>query len=204
MMGGMGPSNNRRGGIITGHRAHHRFFTSGARRRTARFPPTLKRRPRLCRHAEPEGRHQATGGKLAEAFGPRRVFLAGILTVLAGGLVGGFGQDLTTLVVASVLIGVGTSAGYPSAMLLIRRRADAAGLDAPPGSVLGGLMIAGAATAAVGLPIGGVLVDACREGSRSHRSRPGPQLRGYLFDSRSATRRIRSMSVAEGITRPEI
>jgi MFS family permease len=147
---------------------------------------------------------QPTGGKLAEEFGPRRVFLAGILTVLAGGLVGGFGQDLTTLVVARVLIGVGTSAGYPSAMLLIRRRADAAGLGAPPGSVLGGLMIAGAATAAVGLPIGGVLVDACREGSRSHRSRPGPQLRGYLFDSRSATRRIRSMSVAEGITRPEI
>ena len=103
---------------------------------------------------------QPTGGKLAEEFGPRRVFLAGILTVLAGGLVGGFGQDLTTLVVARVLIGVGTSAGYPSAMLLIRRRADGAGLGAPPGSVLGGLMIAGAATAAVGLPIGGVLVDA--------------------------------------------
>jgi MFS family permease len=84
---------------------------------------------------------QPTGGKLAEEFGPRRVFLAGILTVLAGGLVGGFGQDLTTLVVARVLIGVGTSAGYPSAMLLIRRRADAAGLGAPPGSVLGGLMM---------------------------------------------------------------
>ena len=103
---------------------------------------------------------QPTGGKLAEEFGPRRVFLAGILTVLAGGLVGGFGQDLTTLIVARVLIGAGTSAGYPSAMLLIRRRAEAAGLDAPPGGVLGGLVIAGAATAAVGLPIGGVLVDA--------------------------------------------
>jgi MFS family permease len=103
---------------------------------------------------------QPTGGKLAQEFGPRRVFLAGILTVLAGGLVGGFGQNLTTLVVARVLIGVGTSAGYPSAMLLIRRRAEAAGLDAPPGGVLGGLVIAGAATVAVGLPIGGVLVDA--------------------------------------------
>ena len=88
------------------------------------------------------------------------MFLASILTVLAGGLVGGFSQDPTTLVVARVLIGVGTSAGYPSAMLLIRRRADAAGLGAPPGSVPGGLMIAGVATAAVGLPIGGVLVDA--------------------------------------------
>ncbi len=103
---------------------------------------------------------QPMGGKLAEEFGPRRVFLAGTLIVLAGGLVGGTGHDLAALVVARVLIGVGSSAVYPSAMLLIRRRAVAAGLDAPPGGVLGGLMIAGAATAALGLPIGGVLVDA--------------------------------------------
>lgn len=103
---------------------------------------------------------QPTGGKLAEEFGPRRVFLVGILVVLAGGIVGGLGQDLATLVVARVLIGVGTSAGYPSAMLLIRRRAGSAGLDAPPGGVLGGLVIAGAVTVAVGLPIGGILVDA--------------------------------------------
>jgi len=103
---------------------------------------------------------QPVGGKLAEEFGPRRVFLTGVLIVLAGGVVGGLGEGLTALVVARVLIGVGSSAVYPSAMLLIRRRAEAAGLDAPPGGVLGGLMIAGAATSALGLPIGGVLVDA--------------------------------------------
>jgi MFS family permease len=103
---------------------------------------------------------QPTAGKLSEEFGPRRVFLTGILLVLAGGLVGGFGQDLATLIVARALIGVGTSAGYPSAMLLIRRRAAQAGLDAPPGSVLGGLVIAGMVTPAVGLPIGGALVGA--------------------------------------------
>ncbi|WP_411135532.1 MFS transporter [Streptomyces sp. C10] len=103
---------------------------------------------------------QPMGGKLAEEFGPRRVFLAGILIVLAGGTVGGLGQDLTALVVARVLIGVGSSAVYPSAMLLIRRRAEATGLDAPPGGVLGGLMIAGAATSTLGLPMGGMLVDA--------------------------------------------
>ncbi len=103
---------------------------------------------------------QPTAGKLAEEFGPRRVFLAGILTVLAGGLVGGLGQGLTMLIVARVLIGIGTSAGYPSAMLLIRRRSEWAGLSQPPGGVLGGLVIAGMVTPAVGLPIGGVLVDA--------------------------------------------
>jgi MFS family permease len=103
---------------------------------------------------------QPTAGKLSEEFGPRRVFLAGIVTVLAGGLLGGFAQNLAGLVVARALIGIGTSAGYPSAMLLIRRRADQAGLDAPPGNVLGSLVIAGIVTAAIGLPIGGLLVQA--------------------------------------------
>ena len=101
---------------------------------------------------------QPTAGKLSEEFGPKRIFLAGILLVLAGGIVGGVAQNLAMLVVARVLIGVGTSAGYPSAMLLIRRRAAAAGLKSPPGSVLGGLVIAGMVTPAIGLPLGGVLV----------------------------------------------
>jgi MFS family permease len=103
---------------------------------------------------------QPTAGKLSEEFGPRRIFLAGIVLVLAGGIVGGFAQDLTTLIVARVLIGVGTSAGYPSAMLMIRRRAMEAGLGAPPGSVLGALVIAGMVTPALGLPLGGILVQA--------------------------------------------
>ena len=103
---------------------------------------------------------QPTAGKLAEEFGPRRVFMVGIVTVLAGGIVGGVAQNLTTLIVARVLIGIGTSAGYPSAMLMVRRRSAQAGLAAPPGNVLGGLVIAGAVTAAVGLPVGGLLVAA--------------------------------------------
>jgi MFS family permease len=103
---------------------------------------------------------QPTAGKLAEEFGPRRIFMAGIMLVLAGGLIGGFGQNLTMLIVARVLIGVGTSAGFPSAMVLIRRRAVAAGMSAPPGAILGGVAIAGMATTAIGPPIGGVLVGA--------------------------------------------
>src|SRR3984885_4946079 len=101
---------------------------------------------------------QPTAGKLAEEFGPRRVFLAGIVVVLAGGLVGGLGSNLAVLVVARVLIGVGTSCGYPTAMVIIRRRSHEAGLGEPPGSVLGSLAIAGSATVAIGPPIGGLLV----------------------------------------------
>ncbi|MBZ4581093.1 multidrug efflux MFS transporter [Mycobacterium avium subsp. hominissuis] len=103
---------------------------------------------------------QPTAGKLSEVFGARRVFLAGLLAVVAGGLVGGFGSSLGVLVAARVLIGVGTSSAYPAAMLLIQRRAARGGLTEPPGKVLGGLVIAGTVTAAAGLPIGGVLVGA--------------------------------------------
>lgn len=103
---------------------------------------------------------QPTAGKLAEQLGPRRIFVAGILLVLVGGVVGGVGQNLATLIVARVLIGVGTSAGYPAAMVIIRRRAIWAGMSQPPGGVLGGLSIAGTVTVAIGPPIGGVLLAA--------------------------------------------
>ena len=101
---------------------------------------------------------QPAAGKLAEEFGPRRVFLAGIVLVLLGGVAGGLGNNLAVLVVARVLIGVGTSCGYPSAMVIIRRRSYRAGLGEPPGSVLGTLAVAGSATVAIGPPIGGLLV----------------------------------------------
>src|ERR1700727_1747410 len=99
---------------------------------------------------------QPTAGKVAEVFGPRRVFLAGIFLVVIGGVA----QDLLTLLVSRALIGLGTSCAYPTAMLLIRRRAQQSGMSVPPGGVLGGLQIAGIATASLGLPVGGVLVDA--------------------------------------------
>ncbi|AGL14820.1 major facilitator superfamily MFS_1 [Actinoplanes sp. N902-109] len=102
---------------------------------------------------------QPTLGKIAGRFGPRRVFLAGISLVFLGGLIGSLAQSLFLLTVARVVIGIGTSAGYPTAMLLIRRRATAFGIAAP-GGVLGAISIAGQVTVALGLPLGGLLVGA--------------------------------------------
>jgi MFS family permease len=101
---------------------------------------------------------QPTAGRLAEEFGPRRVFLLGIALVLAGGVLGAVADNLATLVWARVLIGFGTSAGYPTGMMLIRRRATDAGLDHPPSTVLGGIAIAGGATMAIGPSLGGLLI----------------------------------------------
>ncbi|HEV7183035.1 MAG TPA: MFS transporter [Leifsonia sp.] len=102
---------------------------------------------------------QPTAGKLAAVFGARRVFLTGIVLVILGGVVGGMAVSLPMVLIARVLIGLGTSCAYPSAMMLIQRRAKTAGMEKPPGGVLGGLQIAGLATAALGLPIGGILVE---------------------------------------------
>ncbi|OLT18728.1 hypothetical protein BJF78_00510 [Pseudonocardia sp. CNS-139] len=100
---------------------------------------------------------QPTMGRLAQWCGPRRVFVAGAVLVLVGGVVGASAASLPVLLGARVLLGIGTSAAYPTAMLLIRRRADEHGVE-PPGSVLGWLTIAAQTTSALGLPIGGLLV----------------------------------------------
>ena len=55
-----------------------------------------------------------------------------------------------------MVVKLGTSAGYPNSMALIRRRAEAG--VAAPGSVLGLLAITAQVTVSVGLPLGGLLV----------------------------------------------
>lgn len=102
---------------------------------------------------------QPAAGRLAEVLGPRRVFVGGTLVVLAGGILAGFAHGLDPLLAARLLIGIGTSCAYPTAIVLIQRRAKQFGMTQPPGGVLGGLQIAGTVSASLALPLGGVLVD---------------------------------------------
>ena len=102
---------------------------------------------------------QPTMGKLSTLFGPRRVFVAGILILLAAGVVGTLAPGFGWLLLSRALIGIGTSAAYPTAMALVRRRADSLGLGVPS-RVLGNFSIASQITAVIGLPLGGVLVQA--------------------------------------------
>ncbi|KAB2383434.1 MFS transporter [Actinomadura montaniterrae] len=102
---------------------------------------------------------QPTMGRLADRLGPRRVYLAGTALVGAGGLVGCLGWSLPALVAARVVIGLGTSAAYPAAMAMVRRRARRLHGGTPDG-VLSALAIAGQVTMAVGPPLGGLLIAA--------------------------------------------
>ena len=101
---------------------------------------------------------QPTAGKLSEIIGPRSVFMVGAALVMIGGLLGGFAPNLGVLLTPRVLIGAGTSCGYPAAMLLVRRRADRMGLAEPPSLVLSILAMVGLVLIAVGPPLGDLLV----------------------------------------------
>lgn len=102
---------------------------------------------------------QPTMGKLSTLFGPRRVFLAGIVILFIAGVVGTVAPSFACLLISRALIGIGTSAAYPTAMALVRKRADSIGMGVPS-RVLGNFSIAAQVTVVFGLPIGGVLAGA--------------------------------------------
>ncbi|ULH17469.1 MFS transporter (plasmid) [Deinococcus sp. KNUC1210] len=96
-------------------------------------------------------------GRLADLFGPRRVFQFGLSVALLGGLVGGLAPSLPWLIVSRMLIGLGTSAGYPCAITLLRRHAEQSGQPTPP-TTLAAITVANQITAIVGPTLGGLLV----------------------------------------------
>ncbi len=102
---------------------------------------------------------QPTMGKLADRFGPKKVFLTGLVIVGIAGVVPevltGFGGAVT----ARVLIGIGTSSAYPAALTTLRQHSARIGKPTPP-LVLGALSITSLVSAAAGPPLGGALIAA--------------------------------------------
>jgi MFS family permease len=102
---------------------------------------------------------QPTMGRLADLFGARRIYLISLFLVAAAGLLGRIAPSLSSLVVVRVLLGIGTSGAYPSAMRIFRVRADHLGCE-PPRAAMGFLSLAALSTAAIGPLLGGVLTGA--------------------------------------------
>jgi len=98
-------------------------------------------------------------GKLADRWGARRVFLIGLVLVLLGGVAGAVAHTLGALIAVRVLLGVGTSAAYPSAMRVLRIHARRVGRETPR-TVLGVLSLAALSSAAIGPTLGGFLTGA--------------------------------------------
>jgi MFS family permease len=96
-------------------------------------------------------------GRLVDVLGPRLLYVTGTALVGVAGVLGLLAQDLWMLVVARVVLGLGTCAGYPSAMFLVRREADRTGQDSPAG-ILTLLSVANQTIAVVGPTLGGFLI----------------------------------------------
>ncbi|RKE17035.1 MFS transporter [Streptomyces sp. TLI_171] len=99
---------------------------------------------------------QPVVGRLIDLFGPRRLFLASTALVGVAGVVGTLAPDLGTLIAARVVLGLGTCAGYPAAMALLRAEARRTGQDSPAG-VLTLLAVANQTVAVIGPLLGGLL-----------------------------------------------
>jgi len=102
---------------------------------------------------------QPTMGRLADLFGPRRVLLCSLTLVALSGVVGWFSSSLNVLIVARVLLGIGTSGAYPAAMRIFRVRADHLNVP-PPRAAMSFLSLAAISTMAVGPLLGGLLTGA--------------------------------------------
>ncbi|MDD7942751.1 MFS transporter [Actinomycetospora lutea] len=100
---------------------------------------------------------QPVVGRLVDLFGARRLFLAGAALIGVGGVLGALAPSIAVLVIARVLLGLGTCAGYPAAMTLIRGEADRTGRDSPAG-VLTVLAVATQTVAVIGPTLGGFLI----------------------------------------------
>jgi nicotinamidase-related amidase/sugar phosphate permease len=100
---------------------------------------------------------QPVMGRLIDLYGPRRLFLAGTSLTGIAGIVGTLAPNLGVLILARVLLGFGTCAGYPAAMYLIRSEAKRTGHDSPA-VVLTALSVATQTIAVIGPSLGGLLI----------------------------------------------
>jgi MFS family permease len=102
---------------------------------------------------------QPTMGRLADLFGPRRIYLISLFIVAISALVGRFAPTLGVLIAVRVALGIGTAGAYPSAMRIFRVQADRLGA-APPRVAMSVLSLAGVSTLAIGPLLGGLLTGA--------------------------------------------
>jgi MFS family permease len=96
-------------------------------------------------------------GRLVDTFGPRRLFIIGTALTAIAGVIGVLAPNIGVLVVARIVLGFGTCAGYPASMYLIRAEAKRTGMASPSG-VLTALSVATQTIAVIGPTLGGFLI----------------------------------------------
>ncbi len=102
-------------------------------------------------------------GRLVDIFGVKPLFLTGGALVALAGLIGlltpSSHDSIWWLVLARVILGLGTCAGYPAAMHMIRAEAERTGMKSPAG-ILTALSVTTQTVAVIGPTLGGLLIGA--------------------------------------------
>ncbi len=98
-------------------------------------------------------------GRLIDIYGAKTLFLGGAVLVAIAGTIGLFAPDVWWLVAARVILGIGTCAGYPAAMHLIRAEAERTGMKSPA-AILTALSVTTQTIAVIGPTLGGLLIGA--------------------------------------------
>lgn len=98
---------------------------------------------------------QSVLGRLVDQFGPRRLQCVGFVLIVVAGALGAFAPSFGWLLAARLLLAVGTSAGFPAGLALLR---NASGGRPPSPGTLAAITIGGSTSAALGPVLGGVLV----------------------------------------------
>lgn len=99
---------------------------------------------------------QPVMGRLADRYGPRRVFTIGMVIVATAGALGPFAPTLEWVTAVRVLLAVGTAAAFPSAAAMLRSIATTSALSAP--KMIARIQLIDTSSAAVGPVLGGLLV----------------------------------------------
>jgi MFS family permease len=100
---------------------------------------------------------QPVVGLFVDRFGARKVLLSGATVVLVAGIAGMFPISVGWLIGVRVVLGVGTCAGFPAAMAVLRAHAEATG-QGVPARVLSVLSISSQTVMVVGPTLGGALI----------------------------------------------
>ncbi|GAA1950072.1 MFS transporter [Amycolatopsis minnesotensis] len=100
---------------------------------------------------------QPVVGLFVDRFGARRVLLAGAVLVMAAGIAGIFAFSLGWLIGVRIVLGVGTCAGFPAAMAVLRKRAEQTG-QGVPARVLSLLSMSSQTIMVIGPTLGGALI----------------------------------------------
>lgn len=95
-------------------------------------------------------------GRLVDLYGPRRLYMGGLVLTLGICTLAPFAPGFWWLVAARTIQGLGTSAAYPAALVLFRAAAAPSGA-APAGAIAVVGIVAGG-SAALGPVVGGILI----------------------------------------------